>query len=122
MMLQSLVENAIKHGLEPKPEGGTLTISAEIVHGKLAVTVADTGLGFGKAPKQPLRPVPTRLRQRGSVDQRDDLRECAVRMPVPVPGLSRKVIMVVTVIMVMAVVMVMVMTVVVVVTVVVQRA
>jgi sensor histidine kinase YesM len=49
MMLQSLVENAIKHGLEPKPEGGTLTVSAEIVHGKLAVTVADTGLGFGKA-------------------------------------------------------------------------
>jgi len=49
MMLQSLVENAIKHGLEPKPEGGSLTISAEIVHGKLAVTVADTGLGFGQA-------------------------------------------------------------------------
>jgi hypothetical protein len=49
MMLQSLVENAIKHGLEPKPEGGSLTVSAEIVHGKLAVTVADTGLGFGKA-------------------------------------------------------------------------
>jgi signal transduction histidine kinase len=49
MMLQSLVENAIKHGLEPKPEGGALTVSAEIVHGKLAVTVADTGLGFGKA-------------------------------------------------------------------------
>jgi hypothetical protein len=49
MMLQSLVENAIKHGLEPKAEGGQLTVSAEIVHGKLAVTVADTGLGFGKA-------------------------------------------------------------------------
>ena len=50
MMLQGLVENAIKHGLEPKPEGGALTVTAEIVHGKLAVTVADTGLGFGKAP------------------------------------------------------------------------
>ena len=49
MMLQGLVENAIKHGLEPKADGGTLTVSAEIVHGKLAVTVADTGLGFGKA-------------------------------------------------------------------------
>jgi hypothetical protein len=49
MMLQSLVENAIKHGLEPKAEGGTLTVSAEIVHGKLAVTVADDGLGFGRA-------------------------------------------------------------------------
>ena len=33
MMIQSLVENAIKHGLEPKAEGGTLTVAAEIVHG-----------------------------------------------------------------------------------------
>ena len=49
MMIQSLVENAIKHGLEPKAEGGELRVSAEIVHGKLAVTIADTGLGFGKA-------------------------------------------------------------------------
>jgi LytS/YehU family sensor histidine kinase len=49
MMIQSLVENAIKHGLEPKAEGGLLSVRAEINHGKLAVTVADTGLGFGKA-------------------------------------------------------------------------
>jgi signal transduction histidine kinase len=49
MMIQSLVENAIKHGLEPKAEGGTLNVSAEIVDGRLAVTVADTGLGFGRA-------------------------------------------------------------------------
>jgi hypothetical protein len=50
MMLQSLVENAIKHGLEPKPEGGSLTVQAEVAHGKLAVSVADTGVGFGRAP------------------------------------------------------------------------
>jgi signal transduction histidine kinase len=49
MMIQTLVENAIKHGLEPKAEGGQLSVKAEIVHGKLQVTVADTGLGFGKA-------------------------------------------------------------------------
>ncbi|KQW46468.1 MULTISPECIES: sensor histidine kinase [unclassified Roseateles] len=49
MMIQGLVENAIKHGLEPKAEGGTLKVKAEIVHGKLAVIVADTGLGFGRA-------------------------------------------------------------------------
>ncbi|HSN32144.1 MAG TPA: sensor histidine kinase, partial [Ideonella sp.] len=49
MMMQSLVENAVKHGLEPKPEGGRLTVRAEVVHGMLQVTVADTGLGFGKA-------------------------------------------------------------------------
>ena len=46
MMLQTLVENAIKHGLEPKPEGGLLEIGAEIVDGELAVHVLDTGIGF----------------------------------------------------------------------------
>ena len=47
MMLQSLVENAIKHGIEPKAEGGTLKVSAEVVDNRLRVTVADNGLGFG---------------------------------------------------------------------------
>ena len=46
MMLQTLVENAIKHGLEPKAEGGRLEIRAEIVDGQLAVRVCDTGRGF----------------------------------------------------------------------------
>ena len=46
MMLQTLVENAIKHGLEPKPEGGRLEISAEVVDGQLVVHVLDTGIGF----------------------------------------------------------------------------
>ena len=46
MMLQTLVENAIKHGLEPKPEGGRLEIDAEIVDGQLAVHVLDNGVGF----------------------------------------------------------------------------
>ena len=49
MMLQSLVENAIKHGLEPKADGGSLTVSAEVAHGKLHVSVADTGVGFARA-------------------------------------------------------------------------
>lgn len=46
MMLQSVIENAIKHGLEPKPEGGMVRVTAEIVDGHLRVSVADTGLGF----------------------------------------------------------------------------
>ncbi len=47
MMLLTLVENAIKHGLEPKPEGGTLAVTAGIGDGLLRVSVADSGLGFG---------------------------------------------------------------------------
>lgn len=50
MMLQSMVENAIKHGLECKPEGGTLKITAEVVDSKLLVTVTDDGVGFGVVP------------------------------------------------------------------------
>ncbi|MQQ99568.1 sensor histidine kinase [Glaciimonas soli] len=50
MMLQSLVENAIKHGLECKPEGGTLRVFAEVSHNKLRVSVADNGMGFGVVP------------------------------------------------------------------------
>jgi signal transduction histidine kinase len=49
MMMQGLVENAIKHGLEPKAEGGRLEVTAVIEHGRLVVRVADTGLGFGEA-------------------------------------------------------------------------
>jgi hypothetical protein len=51
MMLLTLVENAIKHGLEPKPEGGSLSISAVISNGALQVAVADSGMGFGVAQR-----------------------------------------------------------------------
>jgi len=46
MMLQSLVENAIKHGVEPKPEGGKVTVAARIQNGQLWVEVKDTGVGI----------------------------------------------------------------------------
>jgi sensor histidine kinase YesM len=48
MMLLTLVENAIKHGLEPKAEGGRIDIGAEIVDGQLAVHVQDPGVGFAR--------------------------------------------------------------------------
>jgi hypothetical protein len=51
MMLLTLVENAIKHGLEPKPEGGSLSVSAVIADGQLRVAVADSGMGFGVAQR-----------------------------------------------------------------------
>ena len=48
MMLQTLVENAIKHGLEPVPGGGTIWILARESDGRVAVTVADDGRGFSE--------------------------------------------------------------------------
>ena len=46
-MLISLVENAIKHGLEPHPDGGKLRVMARLEDARLRLTVADTGLGPG---------------------------------------------------------------------------
>ena len=54
-MIATLVENAIKHGLEPKKEGGTIAINARVLPGingasdTLEVLVADDGLGLGGA-------------------------------------------------------------------------
>jgi len=56
MMLQSLVENAIKHGLEPKPQGGEITIEALVADGRLLVNVCDTGVGFGASPPTAANP------------------------------------------------------------------
>ena len=46
MLLQPLVENAVRHGLEPKIEGGAITISARLEEERLVLEVADTGVGF----------------------------------------------------------------------------
>jgi sensor histidine kinase YesM len=48
MILQPLVENAIKHGLSPLPEGGTITIRAHRSGACLRVSVSDDGIGFPK--------------------------------------------------------------------------
>jgi signal transduction histidine kinase len=53
MLLQTLVENAVKHGLEPSAEPGEVLISADLIAtpagDHLRVCVADTGIGFGGA-------------------------------------------------------------------------
>jgi histidine kinase/histidine kinase/DNA gyrase B/HSP90-like ATPase len=50
LMLPSLVENAIKHGLEPQREGGEVRIRAEGADGRLRMIVSDTGRGFSDTP------------------------------------------------------------------------
>ncbi|MEO8674058.1 MAG: histidine kinase [Casimicrobiaceae bacterium] len=49
MMLLTLTENAIKHGLNPAPTGGSIEVAAALTGGHLEVRVADTGVGFGVA-------------------------------------------------------------------------
>jgi hypothetical protein len=45
LLLQSLVENAIVHGLEPQVAGGSVHVSAQLDGGMLILQVADTGAG-----------------------------------------------------------------------------
>jgi len=48
MLLQPLVENAIRHGLEGRVSGGVVAISAAPVAGELLVKVEDDGVGLPK--------------------------------------------------------------------------
>jgi two-component system LytT family sensor kinase len=50
LILQPLVENALKHGLGPKPGPGRLWISAQPEGAKLRLRVEDDGLGPGGRP------------------------------------------------------------------------
>jgi len=43
--LQTLLENAIKHGISPQPRGGTVTIRASMNEGALSLEVSDDGAG-----------------------------------------------------------------------------
>ena len=52
LLLQPLVENAVKHGLEPSIAGGAVHISARIEGAMLVLEVRDNGLGLD-APMRP---------------------------------------------------------------------
>jgi hypothetical protein len=49
LLLQPLVENAIHHGLEPKPEGGELVIACRRLDNRVEITVSDSGAGLDGA-------------------------------------------------------------------------
>ncbi len=46
MVLQPLVENSVKHGITPKEEGGTITLSIKRANGHVEFRVADDGVGL----------------------------------------------------------------------------
>lgn len=46
MLLQPLVENALKHGLEPRDDGGSVHIVAAVRLGRLEISVLDDGVGL----------------------------------------------------------------------------
>jgi sensor histidine kinase YesM len=46
MLLQPVVENAIRHGLEPKIDGGVVKVRARRVDGTVVIEISDSGAGF----------------------------------------------------------------------------
>lgn len=53
MLLQPIVENAVRHGIDPSPAGGAIRIAARAVGGTLHVTVEDTGVGLSTSGAEP---------------------------------------------------------------------
>ncbi|MBI3346544.1 MAG: histidine kinase [Burkholderiales bacterium] len=66
MLLLTLVENAIKHGLAPLPEGGCITVTARATTDVLTLSVADDGAGMAQTSGHGLGLANTRARLRAA--------------------------------------------------------
>jgi hypothetical protein len=66
LLVQPLVENAIRHGIEPSPEGGDLTIRCSHDGDALVIEVENSGLAFAPGPNEGI----------GLVNVRERLRSC----------------------------------------------
>ncbi len=49
MTVLTLVENAVRHGIDPSEEGGRVSVEARVRDGRCSISVTDTGLGFAAA-------------------------------------------------------------------------
>ena len=54
ILLQPLIENSIKHGLEPRINGGTVTLRSRLHGDRVTIEVADDGVGMGNKPASAL--------------------------------------------------------------------
>jgi two-component system LytT family sensor kinase len=54
ILLQPLIENSIKHGLEPRINGGTVTLRSRLEGGRVRIEVADDGVGMSNRPRSAL--------------------------------------------------------------------
>ena len=55
ILLQPLIENSIKHGLEPRIHGGTVTLRSRLQGDRVSIEVADDGVGIVARPESALR-------------------------------------------------------------------
>lgn len=104
LILQPLVENAIQHGLEPRPGPGRLEIAAAVRDGRLRLSVRDDGVGLeNRGPREGIGLANTRDRLQNLYGTEASLRlrdregggtEVAVEIPVrrDPPGRTRSTI------------------------------
>jgi two-component system LytT family sensor kinase len=55
ILLQPLIENSIKHGLEPRLHGGTVTLRSRLEGDRVRIEVADDGVGMNNRPTSAFR-------------------------------------------------------------------
>jgi two-component system LytT family sensor kinase len=55
ILLQPLIENSIKHGLEPRIHGGTVTLRSRLEGDRVRIEVADDGVGMRAQPASTLK-------------------------------------------------------------------
>jgi hypothetical protein len=90
MLVQSLVENGVKHGIERLRDGGTITVAAWLDGDGLRVRVTNTGriVAHGDSPMLGLRNARERLRllygASASLAMRDDAGSVVAELAVPV--------------------------------------
>jgi two-component system, LytTR family, sensor kinase len=53
MLLQPLIENSIKHGIEPRISGGTITMRSRLRETSMMIEVEDDGVGMGESARTP---------------------------------------------------------------------
>jgi LytS/YehU family sensor histidine kinase len=92
MLLQPIVENAVKHGIEPLMQGGTVQIAASRSNGSLLMEVRDNGVGFTDSAKESigLGAIRERLAVQFGMDSALDISRTedhwtrvAIRIPMP---------------------------------------
>ena len=66
LLLQPLVENAIKYAVSPQEEGARIRLEAKAIAGRLRLTVSDTGPGMATTPPPGELPTQTRTRGKGT--------------------------------------------------------
>ncbi|WP_294302998.1 histidine kinase [uncultured Sphingomonas sp.] len=81
LLLQPLVENAIKYAVTPKEEGADISVTAQLAAERVRITVSDTGPGLNGSPKRPslstgvgLANIRERLAQAYGPDHRFEIR------------------------------------------------